>query len=141
MRKRWGLAKLREDGDLHHALDAVVIACVTDGMIKRVSDYSKGYKDRYVAEGEAVIDRLTGEVVHRFPLPWPEFRQELDMRLSRDPEALRAQLYLPSYAEVEELEPIFVSRMPKRKVKGQAIWRLSAARENWKKAMLFPKSL
>lgn len=118
MRKRWGLTKLREDGDLHHALDAVVIACVTDGMIKRVSDYSKGYKDRYAAEGEAVIDRLTGEVVHRFPLPWPEFRQELDMRLSRDPEALRAQLYLPSYAEVEELEPVFVSRMPKRKVKG-----------------------
>lgn len=118
MRKRWGLTKLREDGDLHHALDAVVITCITDGMIKRVSDYTKGCQERYVAEGEQVIDRYTGEVAHRFPLPWPEFRQELDMRLSRDPQALLAQLYLPSYAEVQEIEPVFVSRMPKHKVKG-----------------------
>ncbi|MCO7109453.1 hypothetical protein NIA69_10195 [Gemmiger formicilis] len=41
MRKRWGLSKVRADGDLHHAVDAAVIACTTQGMIKRVSDFCK----------------------------------------------------------------------------------------------------
>lgn len=29
LRKRWGLSKVRADGDLHHAADAAVIACTT----------------------------------------------------------------------------------------------------------------
>ena len=33
LRKFWGLLKVREDGDKHHALDACVIACVSDGII------------------------------------------------------------------------------------------------------------
>ena len=40
MRKRWGIAKIRADGDLHHAVDAAVIACVTERMIQKVSTYS-----------------------------------------------------------------------------------------------------
>lgn len=39
LRKRWGIAKVRADGDLHHAVDAAVIACTTDGMIQRVSRF------------------------------------------------------------------------------------------------------
>lgn len=40
IRKRWGISKIREDGDLHHAVDAAVIACVTQGMINRITAYS-----------------------------------------------------------------------------------------------------
>ena len=48
-RKRWGIQKIREDGDLHHAVDAVVVACVTDGMINKISKYSKYQEIRVYA--------------------------------------------------------------------------------------------
>lgn len=41
LRAHWGLLKVRADGDLHHALDAAVVACTTQGFVKRVSDYSR----------------------------------------------------------------------------------------------------
>ena len=34
VRKRLGINKIRENGDLHHAVDAAVIACVTQGVVK-----------------------------------------------------------------------------------------------------------
>lgn len=44
IRKRWGISKIRENGDVHHAIDAVVIACVTRGMINRITEYSKRHE-------------------------------------------------------------------------------------------------
>ena len=41
LRARWGLLKVRENGDLHHALDAAVVAATSHGMVKRMSDYAK----------------------------------------------------------------------------------------------------
>ena len=126
IRKRWGISKIREDGDLHHAADAAVIACVTDGMIKRISDYTKYNEIRYTEkssdEASFIIDMQTGEVVDRFPFPYPEFRRELEIRLSNNPQSILSGYTLPNYSreEQEAVRPCFVSRMPTRKIKGPA---------------------
>lgn len=116
LRKRWVLGKVRANGDLHHAVDALVVACTTDGMIQRVSRYYKGHENNTVE-----VDPETGEVISRFPEPWPQFRKELEGRLSNDPAKNLCGLGLPLYGDAEvPLRPLFVSRMPKRKVTGAA---------------------
>ena len=120
VRKRLGIAKIRENGDLHHAVDAAVIACVTEGMINRISRYSKR---REILYNSKLVDEETGEIIKEkedFPEPWPWFRKELDARTSKNPALLIRELKLPTYAE-EELENLhepYVSRMPCHKVRG-----------------------
>lgn len=123
VRKRWGINKIREDGDIHHAVDAVVIGCITNSMIKKISEYSKYRELEFVDPhtNEIMdIDRRTGELVNRFPMPYDWFRDELMIRTSSDPTRVLHEKPLPNYAADEEVEPIFVSRMPKRKVSGAA---------------------
>ena len=109
LRKRWGLGKVRADGDLHHAADAAVIACTTQGMIKRVSDFCKR------AETTAVRNE-------HFPEPWPHFRDELRQRLSACPQEDLMKINPVYYATVDisSIQPVFVSRMPRHKVTGAA---------------------
>ncbi|MCD8025740.1 MAG: type II CRISPR RNA-guided endonuclease Cas9 [Clostridiales bacterium] len=123
VRKRWGIHKIRENGDVHHAIDAVVIACITPGMIKRISEYSKYRETEFFDEGTGRyfdVDRKTGEVIDRFPLPYPDFRQEIEMLCSDNPSHILHNCPLVNYSTDEELKPIFVSRMPNRKVTGSA---------------------
>lgn len=123
LRKRWGIAKVRANGDLHHAVDALVVACTTDGMIQAVSRYAERVENRYTQEegSRFVVDRRTGEVVREFPYPWEEFRHELAARLSSDPAAAVMGLHLPLYISGDiPVRPLFVSRMPNRKVTGAA---------------------
>lgn len=123
MRKRWGITKVRANGDLHHAVDALVIACTTDGMIQEVSRYAQYRESRYMQEADNrfIVDPDTGEVIKEFPYPWPRFRQELEARLGSDPRrAIRDQGF-PVYITGEvPVHPLFVSRMPRRKVTGAA---------------------
>ena len=121
LRKRWGITKTRANGDLHHAVDALVIACTTDGLIQKVSRYAQIQENRYSADGSLVVDLHTGEVVAQFPEPWPHFRQELEARLSDDPARAVRGLGLAHYATGEiQPRPLFVSRMPRRKITGAA---------------------
>ncbi|MGN0517681.1 MAG: type II CRISPR RNA-guided endonuclease Cas9 [Acutalibacteraceae bacterium] len=113
VRKRWGIQKIREDGDIHHAVDAVVIACIDDAMIKRISEYSKRRELKN-------IKPETGEVKDLFPTPYSWFRDELEMLCTTDPAARLHDKPLPNYATDEPLKPIFVSRMPQHKVSGPA---------------------
>jgi len=125
MRKRWGITKIREDGDLHHAVDALTVACTTDGMIQQISRYSAYRECEYSPTDVASVayDPDTGEVIRQFPYPWPNFRKELEARLEDDPGRVISELKLPMYElgliPVPE-KPIFVSRMPNRKVSGAA---------------------
>ena len=95
--KRWGLESKDRRTDTHHAQDAVVIACTTDGMINKISRYSKG-RELYYSRGFEFPDDETGEVLNRdnfsreewdekfgvrVPMPWEHFRDELDIRMSR----------------------------------------------------------
>lgn len=133
MRKRLGLRKNRADGDLHHAMDAAVVAVTTDRMIERISDYAKWRELRRSDQGKhygTYKDPETGDFISKedfdskyalgFPPPWPKFRQELEARLTPDPDAEIQALGLPHYDPEQVVRPVFVSRMPSRKVSGAA---------------------
>ncbi|MDR2569206.1 MAG: type II CRISPR RNA-guided endonuclease Cas9, partial [Oscillospiraceae bacterium] len=124
LRKRWGLNKTREDGDLHHALDAAVVACVTQGNISMLTKLEK----YYIKKENFYIDRKTGEVLEKqLPQPYDygnkrNFSNELEARLLNDPKARLRELNYPTYCyyTLEKVKPVFVSRMPNRKVSGAA---------------------
>ena len=123
MRKRWGISKIRENGDLHHAVDALVIACTTDGMIQQVSRYAALRECEYVQteSGSLAVSMHTGEVLKSFPYPWPEFRRELEARLGDDPRRAVISQRFPVYLNNDiPVRKLFVSRMPRRKVTGAA---------------------
>lgn len=125
MRKRWGIHKVRANGDVHHAVDALVVVCTTDALIQQVSRYNAHRECRYTHAPDRVyaVDETTGEIIKGFPYPWPHFRKELEGHLSSNPERVLMDHRLPLYVSGELKAPhmpIFVSRMPMRKVTGAA---------------------
>jgi CRISPR-associated endonuclease Csn1 len=131
LRARWGLVKLREESDRHHALDAAVVAACSHGMVKRLADYARRKELEKVREG--FVDAETGEIINpamsqqlhqHFPDPWPNFRTELEARLNTDDALeLRTKLELLGTYPAEALEsvrPLFVSRAPQRRNGGAA---------------------
>lgn len=131
LRARWGLLKVREESDRHHALDAVVVAACSHAMVKRLADYSRRRELEQIREG--FIDIETGEVVNpamdrqlrqHFPVPWPHFREEVHARIHiDDPVKLRAEVArFGTYPgeSVATLSTLFVSRAPQRRNGGAA---------------------
>ena len=131
LRARWGLIKVRDESDRHHALDAVVIAACSHSMVKRMSDYSRRRELRQVSEG--FVDVTTGEIPNpvmydklkeHFPDPWPHFRDEVQVRLKiDDTKLLREELArFGSYAPevINQINGVFVSRAPQRRSGGAA---------------------
>ena len=125
LRARWGLLKVREDGDLHHALDAAVVAACSQSFVKRMANYSKR-SELEAVRGE-FIDVETGEILNKndlkqdeiskdFPMPWDYFRVELLGRLSDNPKADLANYY--NEEQLKNLKPIRVSRMATRRGTG-----------------------
>ncbi len=140
LRKIWGLNKVRFENDRHHALDATVVACCTNYMINKVSRYLqfKNYRERHkdlkveyidgvkyyidddgVLHTEKEYDMLFGPHI---PQPYENFVNELEARLSKMPlneTAIKVYQSIGySNEEIDAIHPIFVSRMPTRKVKG-----------------------
>jgi CRISPR-associated endonuclease Csn1 len=93
LRHSWGLGqKDRETDNKHHAVDAAIIACATPACVQAVTNFNKRYEfERWKKQGEE------GEKP-RAPQPWEGFREKV----------------------AEHLKEVFVSRMPNRKVIGQA---------------------
>ena len=131
LRARWGLLKIREDSDRHHALDAAVVAACSHAMVKRLADYSRTRELEYLREG--FPDPDTGEILNpaahqklaeRFPEPWQHFRHELEKRLKTDDvDELRTEMArLGTYSDddLKALRPLFVSRAPQRRNGGAA---------------------
>lgn len=129
LRMRWGLAKVREESDRHHAMDAVVVAACSHGMVKRLSDYSRrkelenartGFVDP--ATGEVFSPEMLDKLEKHFPSPWYGFRDELLTRLSiNSANLLKEELSkLGTYSpeEIESVRPLFVSRAPQRRSGG-----------------------
>ena len=129
VRKRPGIQKIREDGDLHHAVDAAVVACVSPSMIQKITQYTK-HRECIRKTKEGYLDTETGELMTReaydakysprFPAPWERFRQELEARLSDNPAEEIARLHLATYDSEEEIKPVFVSRKQTHKISGAA---------------------
>ena len=149
LRRRWGLAKIREEDVLHHAADAAIVAAISPSVILRANLYAKrGEIRNYLAAAKTIdekTDKLTGEITddeafsaaqkrksaHEilsndgFPEPWKDFRKEVRKRtLNTDLATLQNELRgLEQYADDEfrlNIKPIFVSRMPRRKATGSA---------------------
>ena len=122
LRKRWNIQKNRADGDVHHAVDALVIACTSQGLINTVTQYEKYRETKYSPYPEKMaVDPSTGELLEQFPAPWPRFRDELEARLSHDPQKYAEEMKLPKYISGElEAKPVFVSRMVDRHIAGAA---------------------
>jgi len=127
LRARWGLLKVRENGDLHHALDAAVVAACSHGMVKRLADYSRKGELKYARSHH--VDPESGEVIDiaalraldkHFPQPWDYFHKELRAWISNDPATNLAGL--PNYGEedLQALQPVRVSRAPTRRGLGAA---------------------
>lgn len=148
LRKRWGLPHKDRSTDTHHAMDAVTIACCTEGMIQKISRSMQILELRYMHNGR-MFDEETGEIYDRenytlqewkdkfgvhIPRPWEEFKNELDVRMGENPlnfldthpDVAKAldypEYYYPDSASNWKgfIHPIFVSRMPNHKVTGQA---------------------
>ena len=134
MRKRWGLSQKDRSTDIHHAVDAVIVACCTDGMINRISRNVQA-RELYFSKHGQVVDEETGEVFERkdftreewdekfgvkIPLPWYYFKKELDIRMSPNPKYFEKELLKMGYfsEDIQNIKPIFVSRMPHHKVTG-----------------------
>lgn len=140
LRARWGLAKLREGSDRHHAIDAAVVAACSHKMVKRLADYARRKEMEHVKTG--LVDIETGEIINpdmlrqleaHFPRPWPHFEFELCVRAGLDrstgkvshevsEEDWRAHLAVLGYSEtlLAVIKPLFVSRAPKRRNGGAA---------------------
>lgn len=140
LRARWGLAKLRAASDRHHAIDAVVVAACSHGMVKRLADYARRKELQAVRQG--FVDLETGEIFNptmldqlekHFPRPWENFEHELCVKAGIDRstgtvldglgvEQMREQLASFGYNDVmlESVKPLFVSRAPKRRNSGAA---------------------
>jgi CRISPR-associated endonuclease Csn1 len=140
LRKRWGMPLKDRSTDIHHAMDAVVIACCTDGMIQKITRYTQGRELRF-ARGIEYVDEETGEIFSpenmshdewdeifgvMIPLPWNTFKTELEVRFGDNPkEFLDTHLDVSSQIDYpneiyNEIRPIFVSRMPNHKIGGAA---------------------
>lgn len=130
LRHYWGLKKNREESDKHHALDAVIVACATNKNIKKVSDYSRR---KLLHINNELVDFETGEIINnKYNLditikePWPKFREEVEARM--EDLDIHGEMYalkngdFRNYDDIEisTIKPIFVSRMPERKITGKA---------------------
>jgi CRISPR/Cas system Type II protein with McrA/HNH and RuvC-like nuclease domain len=139
LRGLWGLSKHRDAGDLHHAIDACVIAAATPRLIQRLNEYNRFQEEIIItSNGTAVwresADKALGEVLNEdelgtfvekdFPQPFHPnmFHQEVMARLSRD-----ARTYMTkrgehktydfrnyTFDEREKIRPVTVSRLVQR---------------------------
>ena len=112
LRKQWGLHKNRKNGDLHHALDAAVLAVASRSFVYRLSSHNAAW-------GELPRGR---EAENGFSLPYPAFRSEVLARLcpTREEMLLRLDQGGVGYDEAfrNDLRPVFVSRAPSRRLRG-----------------------
>lgn len=65
LRHAWGLGKKNRDNDRHHAQDAIVLACSTQGMVQALSNWNK-YEARKKHPSERPFP----------PKPWETFRDD-----------------------------------------------------------------
>lgn len=135
IRKRLGIEKIRSNGDEHHAIDAVIIACVSPQLIQDISNFYKvkEMKNLKSKGKDKFVDRETGEIIDfnilsqmyekYFPEPYKGFRKELEIRTLRNEELMHEALKkinYDTYENILNIKPIFVSRMPRRRVTGAA---------------------
>lgn len=118
LRAHWGLIKVREENDRHHALDAIVIACCSRSIVQKVARYSKQHELACVAPNFVDPDNddnlLNEHHQLKFPYPWDNFRTEAVLRLNEDNKTQLENglkiLGTYSQRDLDDVKPLFVSR-------------------------------
>jgi len=72
LRKQWQITKDRDENDRHHAIDATVLACSTQGMVKYVSTIS-AKRENY---------DFINHSKPKFKKPWETFNEDLDKAIN-----------------------------------------------------------
>ena len=128
LRRFWGVQKIREDGDKHHAVDAAIIACVTPKTKNKIERYNQIKERRKMRNGQYFLE--DGEICDSdyydknshlvLPYPYKEFINELDARVMDEPVLMQNKLRLLGFNEnyLMNAKPFVVSRMTSRKAKG-----------------------
>nr|BAV59373.1 CRISPR-associated protein cas9 [Candidatus Endomicrobium trichonymphae] len=93
LRYNWGISKNREESYLHHAKDAITVACSTQGMVQYISNISQKYEN-----GKYKMKQIKERTENRIPKPWDSFKDDVE----------------------RSINDIFVSFAPRHKVTGSA---------------------
>lgn len=140
LRKIYGVgSKDRERNSCHHAVDACIVATISSGQIKKISDWNKygelGAKHQTITieNGDGGTYQVTqGDYIalRKMLPPWDNFAQEVRIRSGMSHDAGQIEplsdfrdkfRQFKTYDEdfLQRIHPLFVSRMPKHSVKGQ----------------------
>ena len=92
LRYQWGLEKDREI-ETHHAQDAIVIACTTQGMVQKLAKFSKIKEKYYKGENKVWYKNIKEKMLE----PWKNFRNDTFLSLNN----------------------VFISRPPRKKASGE----------------------
>ena len=105
LRHQWGLIKNRDAGDKHHAQDAIVIACATQGMVQKLSGLSAVFENK-----EAFRKRKAEELGHEKAEAWYKY---IKRQIQEPWSGFRAEV-------LNKLDQVFVSRPPRKNATGAA---------------------
>ena len=141
LRKMYHLGeKDRDLNNCHHAVDACIIATVSQAQIKKFAEYNK-WKELGASYQTVIWYDEDGESHQKTKveyaemkaelLPWPRFDEEVKKRSGSTYDSSKIEKLsdfrdkfrdFDTYDEtfLEKIHPLFVSRMPKRSTKGQA---------------------
>lgn len=98
LRHCWGLTKNRDENDRHHAQDAIVIACATQGMVKYLSTVSSLWENKWeIAKSKNNGEAWFKSLKYKFSEPWSGFRNDVE----------------------SSLNDVFVSRPPRKSATGE----------------------
>lgn len=145
LRKCWGVNKIREDGDLHHCIDAAIIATVTPGQVQKVTRFNK-FKEQFIQDEKSglYVNRVTRQAMTTeekdqfqmremdlqltkyLPEPYKGFVKELAIRSRSNYSTYdfsleeKGELSKLGYSESElaQIKPVFVSHMKTVKTTG-----------------------
>ena len=92
LRYQWGLEKDREI-ETHHAQDAIVIACATQGMVQKLAKFSKIKEKYYKGENDVWYKNIKEKLLE----PWKNFRNDA----------------------LSSLNNVFISRPSRKKASGE----------------------
>lgn len=142
LRKCWGINKLRDDGDIHHAIDATIIACASDSQVQKITKFNK-FKEIFKNKDDVFVNCETGEqmtlqekqeyeaqnlnlLARILPLPYETFLKELKIRTKScyenfyftEEEKDELQKIGYTQEQISKIKPIFVSKMKNVKTTG-----------------------
>lgn len=113
LRGQWGLEKVRTESDRHHAQDAIVIACATQGMVQYLSTISGLFENKQNEKGKPWWTNLKQNIQE----PWDGFRSDV----------------------LKSIDDVFVSRTVRGKATGSAHKDTINSPKSGKGSMILPR--